>query len=125
MGLLLMLLIVQIAIGILFGYFLIKHYGVFYAPFQAFVADFLFWIVIVLGTPIVFVTGLYLEWSAISALASGSVIDSWWWKVLLILALGLWFSLGITIAYAFGASKLYDSLKLNVARKDDPFNLKH
>jgi hypothetical protein len=120
-----MLLIVQIAIGILFGYFMIKHYGVFYAPFHAFVADFLFWIVIVLGTPIVFMAGLYLEWSAISALASDSVIDSWWGKVLLILALGLWFSLGITIAYAFLASKLYDSLKLNVARKDDPFNLKN
>ena len=120
-----MLLIVQIAIGILFGYFLTRHYRVFYAPFQAFLADFLFWIIIVLGTPIVFVTGLYLEWTAISMLAGDIVIDSWWVKMLLILVLGLWFSLGITIAYAYGASKLYDSLKLNVGRKDDPFNLKN
>lgn len=120
-----MLMIVQIAIGILFGYFLIKHYGVFYAPFQAFLADFLFWIVILLGTPIIFAASLYLEWFAISVLVADSVIDSWWCKVLLILTLGLWFSLGITTAYAFGASKLYDSLRLNVARKDDPFNLKH
>jgi hypothetical protein len=120
-----MWLALNIALGILLGYFLIRHYSIFYAPFQVFISDFLFWIIICMGAASIFSITLYFEWIYLWPVISREEGVSFW----IVLFFSAYISLGLPVLlcslYIMITRKLFDALRFNVARKDDPFNLKN
>ena len=120
-----MMLTVSISLGLLSGYFLVRHYSVFFAPAQAFISDVIFWIVIIIGTISIFSTTLYFEWVYLWPIITREDGATYWVYLFGSAYIGIGLAFLPCGLYALITGKVYDALQFNVARKDDPFNLKN